>query len=73
MIACIARVTASIQEKGAPEAEREAKLCRAVCGRASHRIKRNIRRLDENDDELLKAIARDAVDATQYDFDVVLG
>jgi acyl-CoA dehydrogenase family protein 9 len=73
MIACIARVTGSIQEKGAPEAEREAKLCRAVCGRASHRIKRNIRRLDENDDELLKAIAQNAIDATQYDFDVVLG
>jgi acyl-CoA dehydrogenase family protein 9 len=72
MIAVIARTTASMLEKG-PEAEREAKLCRAVCGRAAGRIKRNIRQFDDNDDELLKAIAKDATDASQYPFDVVLG
>ena len=72
MIACIARTTASMIEKG-PAAEREARLCRAVCGRAAGRIKRNIRMFDDNDDELLKAIAKDATDATQYPFDVVLG
>jgi acyl-CoA dehydrogenase family protein 9 len=73
MIACIARTTASILEKGAPESEREAKLCRAICGRAAQRIKRNIRMFDENDDELLKAIAKDATDAMGYPFDLVLG
>lgn len=73
MIACIARTTAAMQDKGAPEAEREARLCRAVCGRAAMRIKRAVRMLDDNDDELLKAIARDATDATVYPFDVVLG
>jgi acyl-CoA dehydrogenase family protein 9 len=71
MIGCIARTTAAFLEKG-PEAEREARLCRAVCGRAAQRIKRNIRMFDDNDDELLKAIARDATDATSYPFDVVL-
>jgi acyl-CoA dehydrogenase family protein 9 len=71
MIACIARTTLSLHERG-PAAEREAKLCRAFCGRAAHRIKRNIRRFDDNDDELLKAIAKDAYDATQYDLDIVL-
>ena len=30
---------------------------RAICGQASHRIKRNIRMFDDNDDELLKSIA----------------
>jgi acyl-CoA dehydrogenase family protein 9 len=70
MIACIARTTAAFVEKG-PEAEREAKLCRAACGRAAQRIKRNIRMFDDNDDELLKAIAKDAVDAAAYPFDVV--
>jgi len=53
--------------------EKAHKLCRAVCGRAAQRIKRNIRMFDDNDDELLKAIAKDAVDATTYPFDVVLG
>lgn len=72
MVACIARTTAELAEKG-PGAEREARLCRAVCGRAAGRIKRNIRNFDDNDDELLKQIARDAVDAAQYPFDVVLG
>jgi acyl-CoA dehydrogenase family protein 9 len=73
MIACIARTTAAILEKGAPAAEREAKLCRAVCGRAAQRIRRNIRMFDDNDDELVKAVAKDAYDAGCYDFDVVLG
>jgi acyl-CoA dehydrogenase family protein 9 len=72
MIACMSRATAALNARG-PEAEREARLCRAVCGRASQRIKRNIRMFDDNDDELLKAIAKDALDATSYPFDFVTG
>jgi acyl-CoA dehydrogenase family member 9 len=73
MIACISRTSARIADRGAPEAERETKLCRAACGRAAQRIKRNIRMFDDNDDELLKAIAKDATDALGYPFDIVLG
>ena len=72
MIACMSRATAALNARG-PEAEREARLCRAVCGRASQRIKRNIRMFDDNDDELLKAIAKDAYDSMVYDHDAVLG
>ena len=71
MVACIARATSALLEHG-PEAEREARLCRAACGRAAHRIKRNIRMFDDNDDELLKSIANDAYEAGNYPFDVVL-
>jgi acyl-CoA dehydrogenase family protein 9 len=71
MIACMSRATAALNARG-PEAEREARLCRAVCGRASQRIKRNIRMFDDNDDELLKSIAKDAYEAMSYDHDVVL-
>ncbi|MGE5182186.1 MAG: acyl-CoA dehydrogenase family protein, partial [Acidobacteriota bacterium] len=71
MIACMSRATASLTARG-PEAERDARLCRAACGRASQRIKRNIRMFDDNDDELLKMIARDAYDAMAYDLDVIL-
>jgi acyl-CoA dehydrogenase family protein 9 len=69
MIATMSRATAALNARG-PEAEREARLCRAVCARASQRIKRNIRMFDDNDDELLKMIARDAYDSMAYDFDV---
>jgi acyl-CoA dehydrogenase family protein 9 len=72
MISCMSRATASLLDKG-PEAEPEAKLCRAACARAAQRIKRNIRAFDVNDDELFKAIAKDAYESTQYPFDVVLG
>jgi len=72
MIACMSRATAALNARG-PEAEREARLCRAVCARASQRIKRNIRMFDDNDDELLKSIAKDAYDAMDYNHDVVLG
>ncbi len=70
MIACISRATTGLDTRG-PEAEREALMCRAFCGRASHNIKRNIRQFDGNDDELLKAIAKDAYDATHYTYDVL--
>jgi acyl-CoA dehydrogenase family protein 9 len=70
MVACISRATASLLDRG-PEAEREARLCRTFCGRAAHRIKRNIRMFDENDDEVLKQIAKDAFDATEYPFDAI--
>jgi acyl-CoA dehydrogenase family member 9 len=72
MMACIARATRSLLDRG-PDAEREAKLCRAACMRAAHRIKHNIRQFDDNDDELLKSIAKDAYDAMSYDHDIVLG
>jgi acyl-CoA dehydrogenase family protein 9 len=70
MMACMSRATASLLDRG-PEAEREAKLCRAACARAATRIKRNIGMFDDNDDELLKAIAKDAYEATQYPFDAL--
>jgi acyl-CoA dehydrogenase family protein 9 len=70
MVACISRATQALLDRG-PEAEREARLCRAFCGRAAHRIKRNIRMFDDNDDELLKQIANDAFDATEYGLDVL--
>ncbi|HEX4457090.1 MAG TPA: acyl-CoA dehydrogenase family protein, partial [Polyangia bacterium] len=71
MVAVMSRATAALNAHG-PAAENEAKLCRAICGRAAHRIKQNIRRFDDNDDELLKSIAKDAYDAMAYDHDVVL-
>jgi acyl-CoA dehydrogenase family protein 9 len=70
MVACISRSTQALLERG-PEAEREARLCRAFCGRAAMRIKRNIRQFDDNDDELLKTIADNAFDQTQYGLDVL--
>jgi acyl-CoA dehydrogenase family protein 9 len=70
MVACISRSTQALLERG-PEAEREARLCRAFCGRAAHRIKRNIRQFDDNDDELLKTIADNAFDQTEYGLDVL--
>ncbi len=70
MIGCVSRATASLKARG-PGAEGEAKLCRAICGQAAHRVKRNIRMMDDNDDELIKSIAKDAYDAMQYPYDVV--
>jgi acyl-CoA dehydrogenase family member 9 len=70
MVACISRSTQALLERG-PEAEREARLCRSFCGRAAMRIKRNIRQFDDNDDELLKTIADNAFDQTEYGLDVL--
>ncbi len=70
MATTMSRATASLLDRG-PDAERETKLCRAACSRAAGRIKRNIRNMDDNDDEILKAIANDAYEATTYPFDPI--
>jgi acyl-CoA dehydrogenase family protein 9 len=72
MIATMSRASAALTARG-PEAEPEARLCRAVCERAAGRIKRNVRMFDDNDDELLKSIAKDAYESMEYDHDILRG
>ncbi|MBW2720086.1 MAG: acyl-CoA dehydrogenase, partial [Deltaproteobacteria bacterium] len=75
MAATISRVQASIDAKGTDSAALEIDILkmftRAAKVAAKVRIKRNFRRIDSNDDEMLKALAEDAFEAEGFRWDTI--
>jgi acyl-CoA dehydrogenase family protein 9 len=74
MLACVARATDALERFGLEHerAVREAALGRTFCGQAARRIRYNLRRFDDNDDERLKELAQGVVDHGGYDLDAVM-
>jgi alkylation response protein AidB-like acyl-CoA dehydrogenase len=71
MAATISRVQASIGAKGVDGAGLEIDILRTFTSAAKVRIKRNFRRIDSNDDEMLKALAEDAFKAEGFRWDTI--
>ncbi|MGB8222381.1 MAG: hypothetical protein WCF10_07330, partial [Polyangiales bacterium] len=71
MAATISRVQASIDAKGVDGAALEIDILRTFTRAAKIRIKRNFRRIDSNDDEMLKALAEDAFKAEGFRWDTL--
>jgi alkylation response protein AidB-like acyl-CoA dehydrogenase len=70
--ACVlARVTASLERLGEKGAARELEIARVFTRRARSRIRGNLRRVDSNDDELVVALADDALEREAYGWDLV--
>jgi alkylation response protein AidB-like acyl-CoA dehydrogenase len=70
--ACVlARVTASLERLGEKGAARELEIARVFTRRARSRIRGNLRRVDSNDDELVTALADDALEREAYGWDLV--
>ena len=69
--ATISRVQASIDAKGVDGAALEIDILRTFTRAAKIRIKRNFRRIDSNDDEMLKALAEDAFKAEGFRWDTI--
>jgi hypothetical protein len=67
----LSRVQTSIETNGAEAASREIDILRVFTRDARVRIKQNFRRIDNNDDELLKALADDAFDAERFRWDTI--
>lgn len=69
-----ARGGTSVPEAGGEldRAERELRLCAGFCSRAHTRVIDTLARFNQNDDELLKAIADDCYHGRPYPFDAVL-
>lgn len=84
MCASVARASAALSDSDSrsgsvPEAggeldraERELRLCSGFCSRAHTRIQRTLACFNQNDDELMKAIADDCYHGRPYPFDAVL-
>ncbi len=72
VLACtLSRVQASIEVHGVDEASREIDILRLFTREARVRMKRNFRRIDNNNDELLKALADDAFEVERFRWDTI--
>ena len=71
LAATLARVSASIEANGQEKAAREVQILRVLTTRAVGRVARNVRGIDENDDELVKSLAELAYEEECYPFDTI--
>ena len=72
VLACtLSRVQASIDQHGVDKASREIDILRVFTREARVRMKQNFRRIDNNDDELLKALAQDACEVERFRWDTI--
>jgi len=72
VLACtLSRVQASIEANGMEVAAKEVDILQVFTGEAQVRIKQNFRRIDNNDDEPLKALAEDAFAVERFRWDTI--
>jgi hypothetical protein len=72
VLACvISRVTASIEAEGQEAATQEIEIARVFAGEVRGRARSNFRKIDNNDDESVKAIAEGAYERGGYGWDVL--
>mgnify|MGYP007005255975 CR=1 FL=1 len=72
VMACtISRVQASIEKNGLEEARTEIDILHAFSRAANVRIKHNFRRIDSNNDEILKSLADQAIEAEGFRWDTI--
>jgi alkylation response protein AidB-like acyl-CoA dehydrogenase len=71
MAATISRVQSSIDAKGVDDAALEIDILKTFTRAAKVRIKHNFRRIDSNDDEMLKGLADDAFETEGFRWDTI--
>jgi alkylation response protein AidB-like acyl-CoA dehydrogenase len=72
VLACVlSRVTASIENRGSEKAAREIEIARVFAGQVKGRARRNFRKIDDNDDDLVKSLAEHAYEVGGYAWDVI--
>ncbi|MGD8317933.1 MAG: acyl-CoA dehydrogenase family protein, partial [Myxococcales bacterium] len=71
MASTISRVQSAIEAKGVEGASLEIDILRAFTRAAKVRIKHNFRRIDTNDDEIMKRLADDAFEVERYRWDTI--
>lgn len=71
LAAVMSRVDGSLKKSGEEQAARELEILRIFARCARGRIRGNLRRVDVNDDELVKTLADDAFEREGYGWDLV--
>ncbi len=72
LAAVMSRVNAAVEDRGAEAAARELDILRVFARRARWRIRGNFRRVDVNDDDLVKSLAGDAIEREGFGWDAAL-
>jgi acyl-CoA dehydrogenase family protein 9 len=65
----LARVSSATEDRGVDATAKEREIAQVFAGQAKRRIETNLAALDENDDELVKGIARHALELGKYSWD----
>ncbi len=72
MLACtMSRVSTAVAEKGATAVTKELEILEVLSGQVRRRVRSNLNKIDDNDDELIKSLADHALDAEGYLWDNV--
>jgi hypothetical protein len=71
LAAMLSRVGTNLSKQGEKAVEREVTILRSYAGQAKTRIDRNFARIDDNEDELIKALGDYAVEREGYPWDVL--
>ena len=72
VLACVlSRVNTALEERGEEKSPRELEIARVFARRVRGRIRGNLRRVDVNDDELVKSLANDAFEREGYGWDLI--
>lgn len=71
LAAVLSRVSAAIQELGAEKAAKEVEILTIFAGQVRRRTKSNFNKIDDNDDELIKAVADHALAGEKYSWDTL--
>ena len=71
LAATLSRVDASIRKHGAEAAKAEIQIVEVFSAMAGRRIDENLARIDDNEDEHIKALALHTVEAGKFDWDVI--
>ncbi len=69
--AVLSRVSSALEARGEERCARELDLARVLARSVRGRIRGNLRRVDVNDDELLKSLAQDALEREGYGWDLL--
>jgi acyl-CoA dehydrogenase family member 9 len=71
LAAVLSRVNTALEDRGEEKSSRELEVARVFARRVRGRIRGNLRRVDVNDDELVKSIAGDAFEREGYGWDLI--
>jgi len=72
VLACVlSRVQAALDARGEAKSSRELALLKVVARRVRGRVRGNFRRMDVNDDEIVKELADDAFEREAYGWDAI--
>lgn len=71
LVCVLSRVTAAVEANGAEKSAEEIQIAQVFAGQVMRRASSNFRKIDDNDDEAIKALAEHAYEVGGYTWDVL--